>query len=190
MSLEAIANLYISKLRPRAQEELEWFSQKPSLESAIEYAALAVGRQGKRYSHQRRLTNISLKNARQLLLDNVELIAQAHNFEELLTLLEQILAPVYGLSELYIYDTALRIGAKLNLLPEKVYLHAGTREGARILRLDWKAKALPRNELPNEFQQLEPHEIEDILCIFKDQLKTTDLKKIEAELKKNCWYSC
>jgi len=33
-------------------------------------------------------------------------------------------------------DTTLRIGAKLNLFPKKVYLHPGTRRSARALGLD------------------------------------------------------
>jgi hypothetical protein len=40
------------------------------------------------------------------------------------------------------YDTALRIGAKLKLFPTKVYLHAGTRLGARALGLDDSAATL------------------------------------------------
>ncbi|MEK7411500.1 MAG: hypothetical protein AAB327_09000, partial [Actinomycetota bacterium] len=37
------------------------------------------------------------------------------------------------LGPLYVYDTALRIGAKKGQMPKVVYLHAGTREGAKKL---------------------------------------------------------
>jgi hypothetical protein len=63
-----------------------------------------------------------------------------------------------------VYDTALRIGAKLNLFPTRVYLHAGTREGVR--GLDAREDALYVADLPRKFHALKPHEIEDVLCIF------------------------
>ena len=40
------------------------------------------------------------------------------------------------MGELVVYDTALRIGARFGLEPEKVYVHRGTREGVRKLGLD------------------------------------------------------
>lgn len=50
-------------------------------------------------------------------------------------LIDTALETIPGLGELYVYDTTLRIGAKLNLFPDKVYLHAGTRLGATALGL-------------------------------------------------------
>lgn len=85
-------------------------------------------------------------------------------------LIERLVGRTRGIGELYVYDTALRIGAWLELFPGKVYLHAGTRWGARALGFDPKARALEVSELPQELQQLEPYEIEDLLCIFKDKL--------------------
>jgi len=42
MSIKAIARTYIEKIRPRAQAELDYFREQPSLELAIERAALAI----------------------------------------------------------------------------------------------------------------------------------------------------
>ena len=81
------------------------------------------------------------------------------------------LSGIRGLAELYYYDTALRIGASRSLMPKHVYLHRGTRDGARALGLDWRADLLDPRALPKELAVLEPHEIEDFLCIYKDQLK-------------------
>ncbi|MEO0269567.1 MAG: hypothetical protein ABIN73_07505 [candidate division WOR-3 bacterium] len=54
--------------------------------------------------------------------------------------------------------------------PDKVYLHAGTKEGAKNLGLNTKGKkALQINELPKELKDLSPIEIEDILCIYRDK---------------------
>jgi predicted kinase len=77
------------------------------------------------------------------------------------------------IGELYVYDTALRIGAKLNLFPARVYLHAGTRQGARALGLDARADALDMADLPREFHVLKPYEVEDVLCIFKSELASS-----------------
>jgi hypothetical protein len=70
-----------------------------------------------------------------------------------------------------VYDTSLRIGAKLGFEPKHVYLHAGTRVGARALGLDTSASYLRASELPAPLRALRPHEIEDALCIFKRQFK-------------------
>jgi hypothetical protein len=63
--------------------------------------------------------------------------------------------------------SASRIGAKLSLFPEKDYLHAGT-PARRSLGLP-NVPTLSVSEFPNEFRALKSHEIEDALCIFKDE---------------------
>jgi len=77
---------------------------------------------------------------------------------------------VPGTGPLYRYDTAFRIGAHLNLFPTLVYLHAGTRNGARALGLPGK-DALELSDIPIEIRHREPHEIEDILCIYEDAFR-------------------
>jgi hypothetical protein len=89
----------------------------------------------------------------------------------LYTLIATTLTGVRGLGELYCYDTALRIGAKLRLRPEAVFLHAGTRYGASLVadirRLPW----LNRADLPVGLQSLPPEQVEDILCIYADHIQ-------------------
>ena len=88
------------------------------------------------------------------------------------------------MSEPKVYDTAFRIGAKLNKLPTKVYLHTGTREGAKALGFDGKVKSIGVYELQPEFQKLEPYEIEDILCIFKDKFKQMKFDLPDEEIRR------
>lgn len=185
MKLDAIVRTYISQIRPNAEAELDWFRQQPTLLAAIEKAALAVNSKGQRHSHQRRLTRPSLERACQVLLDNTRVIANTNSFDELFHLLDTLLRPIEGIGELYIYDTSLRIGAKLGVLPDKVYLHAGTRIGARALGLDHRGDVLDVQTLPRELRRLEPHEIEDLLCIFKDEFEPGDTKS----LAKRSWCS-
>ena len=84
------------------------------------------------------------------------------------TMIEAALEPVRGIGRLTVYDTSLRIGAWLGLSPELIYLHAGTREGARALGLNWRARYLSVHEVPEPLRVLAPGEIEDCLCICAD----------------------
>ncbi|HEX5725574.1 MAG TPA: hypothetical protein VFX98_08920, partial [Longimicrobiaceae bacterium] len=68
------------------------------------------------------------------------------------------------------YDVASRIGAHLKLEPERVFLHAGAAEGARTLGTDPRRETLAPDELPTPFSRLLPREIEDCLCIFKEEI--------------------
>jgi len=167
---ESIVRAYISRIRPHAKVELDWFREQPSLDSAIELASLAVNSKGKRHPHQRRLKKANLLETKSVLSANSRVLKKCRDFEELFLVVEAMLEPISGIGELYVYDTALRIGARLGLLPKMVYLHAGTRVGAKVLGFDGKAKALEISVLPKEFRRLEPYEIEDLLCIFKSEL--------------------
>jgi hypothetical protein len=187
MNLKAIARAYICKIRPRAQAEIDWFAQQPSLDAAIEKAPLAVNRKGKRYSHQRRLKKASLKAALRSLLDASGAMQQASDFDELFKLIGTAVEPIPGIGELYVYDTALRIGATLNLFPARIYLHAGTRIGARALGLNDSTATLEVSSLPKVLRTLEPHEIEDVLCIFKDKLKSASSAPLTGHIGKRSW---
>jgi len=150
------------------KEEIAWFRSQPSLRAAIECAARAVNRRGKRYSHQSRIRRESIAHALAALLAIEARLARAESFDALLKFISDQLKPVPGIGELYCYDTAFRIGARLGLLPQRVYLHSGTRIGAAKLGLPSHKSALELNELPTPLRRRAPHEIEDILCIYKD----------------------
>jgi len=172
-SLSQLIRLYIAKWRDRAKKELESF-RRECFHSAVERAALAVhddedGRR-KRFSHQRRLNRRVLDEARERLLSTSAKLRRAKGFSDLHESIKDALAGITGLGSLYYYDTALRIGANLQKMPERVYLHRGTRRGARAMGLDWRADSLDPKCLPKELSALDPHEIEDFLCIFKDRL--------------------
>lgn len=185
--LEAIVRTYTRTIRPRAQGELDWFAHQPSLAQASETAALAVTSQGKRYSHQRRITKSALQQALHILSGQERTIRRSRNFDNLFNLIERTLKPVRGIGELYLYDTALRIGAKLNLSPTKVYLRAGTRDGARALGADATAATLDMGALRLEFHCLEPYEIEHILCIFKGELRLAATSGVAPDLARRSW---
>lgn len=187
MTLKAIARTYLRRVKPRAQREIDWFAHQPSLDAAIEKAALAVNSRGKRYSHQRRLKKAALKQALRTLLSESEAMEQTRDFDDLFRIVGVAVKPIPGIGELYVYDTSLRIGAKLNKFPTRVYLHAGTRRGARALGLDDSAATLKVSALPRELRILEPHELEDVLCLFNDELKTASSMPIARDIVKHSW---
>jgi len=125
----------------------------------------------RRFNHQFRLTKEALNNATAALTASTAAIERCNDFEQLITLIEDLVGEITRIGELYIYDTALRIGAKRGIEPELVYLHAGTREGAKALGFDGNRKSIHRSELPTALQSLRPREIEDLLCIYKEDLK-------------------
>jgi hypothetical protein len=68
-----------------------------------------------------------------------------------------------------------------------VYLHAGTRTGARALGLAARAATLDVSELPAEFHSLEPHEVEDVLCIFKDKFTSSRRMPVHPVVTRRSW---
>jgi len=79
--------------------------------------------------------------------------------------------------ELTVYDTALRIGAYLRIEPEKVFLHRGTRDGAKALGFKGGKRSIRLDELPKAFHGLKPYQIEDCLCIYAKALKSLRLDR-------------
>jgi hypothetical protein len=169
-NLSALIRSYTIYNRPRSLDDLKHFQRMPSLANAIESAALAKGPCGKRCDHQRRLTRTALSCSNALLLGVARKIARCRSFDALHTLVLDTVGAIDGIGELYIYDTSLRIGAHLNVFPQRVYLHAGTRQGAKALGIAGPRISVSVDELPVELRKLEPHEIEDLLCIYKAEL--------------------
>lgn len=169
-TLRGMVRHYILHYRPRARAELWTFCRQP-FEEALERAALAQDERGKRFSHQKPLKGSELRKARRALLDSAKELRRCDSFDQLHNLITEHLNGIRNLGGLYYYDTALRIGASLHLMPERVYLHSGTRDGARALGLDWRADPLDPRALPKALGDLEPYEIEDFLCIYRDHLR-------------------
>jgi len=164
--VRVIVRHYRAEHRQRAAAELEWYGAMP-LPEAIAVAAAALTRRGKRHPHQTRIPGAALSAAERRLLAVQREIAACRDFETLLVRVESALAGIAGLGELYRYDTAHRIGAALGVEPEEVYLHRGTRAGAVRLGFDGRRRSLAMSELPRALRILEPHEVEDVLCIYK-----------------------
>jgi hypothetical protein len=155
--------------RTRVRDEANWFLNQPTLSDAISSAARARWRNGEKFDHQWRLKNSDLLLAEEALLAAEQAIAGCTSFDMLYNIVFQAVSHIWKNPELYCYDTALRIGARLGLNPDKVYLHRGTRAGARKLGLNTRGATLATSALPEGLRGLDASEIEDILCIYKDQ---------------------
>lgn len=166
-TIKNILDHYVRHYQVGAVSELEAFRSQKSLRSAIMLAALAEDEEGKRHLHQCRLSRAILEKGRDALLRQQNALDRSGNFDELFSLIEKATANIHGIGELYVYDCALRIGAFLNRLPERIYLHRGTRVGARALGYLGRGP-LEVAHLPKEFRRLPIYQIEDVLCIYRD----------------------
>jgi hypothetical protein len=165
---------YIARFRSPAARELECFRRLESDEAAVERAAEACLPSGKRHPHQRRIPRAALQESSRRLLGNLPRLRLTSSFDELFDLVEAIIRPIPKIGELAIYDTALRIGARFGLEPDKVYVHAGTREGLRALGFSGRERTVELNELPRPIRRLSAREAEDLLCIYKSQLRDSE----------------
>jgi hypothetical protein len=142
----------------------------PSIEYAVERAGMAENDDGKRYSHQHRLKRQDLKAGTNKLRERIPEIKACQSFSELHEIVCSITETINGLGPLYAYDTALRLGANLGIAPDRVYLHAGTRAGAKALGLNYWQAFLPVRDFPAPVRALAPDRIESFLCLYKDKL--------------------
>jgi hypothetical protein len=97
----------------------------------------------------------------------------AKDFHSVFVLVDAAFKPVFGAGELAVYDATDRICERLgHSSPHVVYLHNGTRVGARRLaggRLaNEDAWGILHRQLPEGLRGLSTQEAEDVLCIYKD----------------------
>lgn len=171
-TIDLIVQDYRSWEPERLAESTFWKGDGMSF-SAITARAVLSEVNGRRHPHQRRLSNNALVAGAKALRKIETRIKSVRRFHELHVLIEGAFKPIRGLGELAAYDTADRIRHRLGLESEHViYLHAGARVGARRLaggRLPREsAWGMLKREFPQGLRQLSTHEIEDVLCIYKD----------------------
>lgn len=142
----------------------------------------------KRHSHQNCLSTAAIKRA-VAVLEAVPVPSDVADFEQLYKVFRPEIIKIRGLSDLAVYDTALRYaGSFLRIRPKKyVYLHRGAFWGARDLRKISKLTGMPyitqdidRSEgfakLPisafcPELAGLGSAYLEDFLCVYHSCLK-------------------
>ena len=180
MTVDEIVAAYIRDCRAGARAEMREFQRLASLTDAIRHAArchwlcCSNPPEFKKHPHQYRMPRALLDAAEHRLQNASDTLSAAADFEALHDIADKTIGKKQGLGELAVYDIAHRIGAFLGKEPTLVYLHTGTREGAR--ELGFTGKTLNPALLPAPFSRLTPAEIEDCLCIYKDELSTGQLR--------------
>jgi len=169
MIVDEIVSDYIREYRHDAREEMRFFEVQRSPSAAIRKAALCELPGGKRHPHQRRIPKAVLEQAEARLQAIGRKLANAGDFAALHGLLEGEIGSIKGIGALTVYDIAQRVGAHFGKAPRLVYLHAGTRTGARVFNIS--GDSFDPRILPKAFSRLAASEIEDCLCIYKDELR-------------------
>lgn len=127
----------------------------------------------KKHPHQKRLSQKVLDGAIEKIKKINNSLATTKNFHALYDLVKNINQKGFGL--LATYDFAIRYGFNKGLIPEKeVYLHAGTLDGAKAVLPDIKHKAgdiIRLESFPEPLQSLNGLHLENLLCIYKKELK-------------------
>ena len=161
---------YIAHHRDDAVAELDFYRAMPTLRHVIKAAALARTAGGGKRPHQWRIPRNVLCEFGRRLASRERDLREAQSFDELHRVVREVGDRIPGIGVLAVYDTALRIGVKRDLLPTQVYLHRGSIHGAAAMGIDRRCPVIFVSELPEPFADLKPYEIEDCLCIFKELL--------------------
>ena len=171
---------YLRRFGPEVGPEAEWFGKRRRLlAEAIACAAKSelpsrhapgMGRLVV-HEHQRRVGKRRLARLSEILAAEEKAIAAARSFPTLLEIVESAAAQVKGLGALTCYDVAHRIGGYKGISPDAVYLHTGTLDGARALGLANRSGKIAVAALPSPLNRLPPEHAEDVLCIYKADLK-------------------
>jgi len=175
MTLDEIVDDYIRLYRPAARQEMREYRRERSAQAAIRRAALSEMLNGKRHPHQRRISRKILETAEAELQRIKAKLSKATDFAALHKLVQEAILGIDGVGPLAVYDIAHRIGAYFRSAPEHVYLHAGTKVGAWALNMG--GDSVDPKILPAPFSRLTPAEIEDCLCIYKNELRAPRVRR-------------
>ena len=170
---ELIADDFRAGAADRERDALWWAAEGEPFSEVLDRAGRARMANGKRHPHQRRLTRRAIDACVDALSAISGDLEKATRFHEVFDLVQKAFKPIRGAGELAVYDAANRICERLGHVSEHViYLHAGARVGARRLlggRLpNGDAWGIMYHQVPDSFRVFSTHEIEDLLCRYKD----------------------
>jgi hypothetical protein len=170
MKVKAIIQDYKLRVRKAGDSLIKDCLRERDILKVVEMAGLSRDKKNTKHPHQYRLTNKVLRQFADRLLRNADKIITSKNFNDLHNIVSDL--SLTGVGALTIYDTAHRIGLRLKIRPDKVYMHSGTRTGAeKILKRKIKEPYLDKSAF-KQFVCLRCDEIEDILCIYKSSFSS------------------
>ncbi|MDR1837381.1 MAG: hypothetical protein LBQ89_06965 [Treponema sp.] len=154
---------------------MEYVLEQTNIDEVIRVAVRSRDKTGRMHSHQRRIPKTAYGEFTEALLQVREKLINATNFDQIFSIVENEANKVYGAGEMFTYDTAFRIGKWRKIYPQKIYLHAGTREGIKGLMKGKKLNNyIQKDELEPPFNTciLECWQLEDFFCINKEIFST------------------
>jgi hypothetical protein len=173
-TLKELLKDYILHEGNALKNDKEFYLKSKNIKLTIMLACLSIESTGKKHSHQQRIEVDSLIKAGNKLLQFETEIESIKDFNELHIFILNKTKDISKFGELCSYDTTLRIGFNLGIFPEKIYLHAGAKTGAKNLKWITHNNIVDISEIPVKHSLLnilEPFEIENFLCIYNKQLK-------------------
>lgn len=174
-TIQDIVKCFASRRLSGLNDEFYYYMNiyyKEGFSKVIEIAAQAFTVGNKIHSHQRRIIKPAIDKAKIILPTLEYKLDTATSFENLYTIVYENLITTNGIGPLYIYDAALRIGAICGHYPKDIYLHCGSKVGAKYLGFRG-CEIISRKILLNKhpaFAMLESYEIESCLCVCKNAL--------------------
>lgn len=168
-TLVGIVAHYLQNVHASARARLAFYRDQPSLDILLAVVASWERHDGKIEPHQRRMA----RRAKEAAGERIRALELGHvtAFPVLFAAVERAIGSIPGVGELAVYDVALRIGAHLGHLPDRVYVQAGVRKAVRYLGLPATVRSLSPDVFPDPLRALEPWHLENLLCIYKGHLR-------------------
>ncbi|MGD1900628.1 MAG: hypothetical protein ACFB9N_00095 [Geitlerinemataceae cyanobacterium] len=168
-SLQLLVDEYLHHWGSSYQQEDAWWGDRTlNWEAALARAWNSRFSDGKMHAHQYRVGSKKLSEGLGIALDRQKLPDSFESFRDVYDWIEHITRDVYRIGDVTAYDVARRLGAWLGLAPSRVYLHGGTRIGAKILGV--YDNPAPLSVFPHPLRALSATHIENFLCIYKARL--------------------
>jgi len=141
-------------------------AELPTADQALRYAVRSIRPNGKMHNHQSKVSK-ALPRFEETLIRYIMALQRCETFGALYVLIEMVATP--GIGPMTIYDVAVRFGAWMELKPEAIYIHAGTKAGLKALGIKpWGGCSfVSMDELPRILRRKDPDEVEDFLCTYR-----------------------
>lgn len=172
-TLDEMVTLFLRQRKDWPAEERRWWGdgQLPFGE-ASQRAFFVLGNVDRRDTHQWVFSKADLRAMGAALGRDEATLVKSSSFGELYRAVEKALGLAPGRKPLLVYDVARRLGLRLGVEPDEVYLHAGVARGANALKPGLgRPRKRPLAEFPTSIRtRLTPTQAEDFLCLASKSL--------------------
>lgn len=166
-----IVNDYNKQHKKRQEDNYKWYSEADTLKSAIEKAFRSEDEQRKVNGHQCRVGRKRLEKAANIATEKL-LNNEFTDFKEIYIFVKEVAKEVDGFGSLATYDVANRIAKYCKIEVNEVHFHAGTTKGAIAIGINARdGESMTVDNFPPPFNTLSGDHLENLLCIYKDNLK-------------------